>query len=112
MNGQQRAKENIDRIYLEKVETLENYRGYKKILFIRPYSNVYLGYLDNQFFGYKVRKDDGIQYWIMDIKKAVDYYIDKVFFKNPVLEYDTFLRIKEYGPSVKLLDMVREGKSQ
>jgi len=111
MNGQQRdsgqSKKDQERIFLEKIETVENYRGYKKILMIRPYSNTYLGYLDNDFFGFVIKEND-IKYWMMDAKKAVDYYLDKTFFHNPVLEYDTFIAIPNYAPSVNLLKMVKD----
>lgn len=107
MNGQQRSKESTDRIFLPEVTTLENYRGYKKILFVRPFSNAYLGYLDNDFFGFTVDQSQ-LDGWLMDVKKAVDWYLDKTFFHNPVLEHDTFIAIPNYSPSVKLLKMVKD----
>lgn len=112
MNGQQRnngsstAKEQ-KRIFLEKVETIENYRGCKRILFVRPYSNTYMGYLDDDFFGFTVDQNQ-LDGWLMDAKKAVDWYLDKTFFHNPVLEYDTFLSKQTYAPNVRLLKMVKE----
>lgn len=109
MNGQQRSKSEPDRIFLPEIKTLYNYRGYNKILFARPFAGSYMGYLDNDFFGFTVPKGNGIDHWLMDTKEAVDYYIDNVPFKIPSLEYDTFVNRKEYAPVVKLLKMVKDG---
>lgn len=109
MNGQVRGSNDTERIFLPDVKTLEDYRGYKKILFVRPFAGSYMGYLEDSFFGFTVPKEQGVEYWLMDIKEAVDYYIDRVPFKIPDLEYDTFVNRKEYAPSVKLLKMVKDG---
>lgn len=110
MNGQQRAASESDRIYLPEIKTLEDHRGYKKILFARPFAGSYMGYLDDDFFGFTVPEKQGLTHWLMDVKEAVDYYIDNVPFKIPSLEYDTFVNRKEYAPVVKLLKMVKDGK--
>jgi hypothetical protein len=91
MNGQQRSREqDYSKINpVKSIEEIKDYRGYKRILFLRPFSNTYLGYLDNSFFGFTVREEDN-KHWLMDAKEAVDYYLDNTFFHNSGLEYSTF----------------------
>lgn len=110
MNGQQRSSgrgKPVERVYLEKVEVIENYGGYKRIIFTRPYSNTYMGFLDDDFFGFVI-KENNLNLWLMDAKKAVDYYESSVFFHNPVLEYDTFYRKDEFRPHINALKMVKD----
>lgn len=99
---------------IKQVKTIENYRGYKKILFLRPFANTYLGYLDDDFFGFTVRKGDdkNMKYWLMEPQQAVDYYLDRTFFHNPVLEYDTFRARPEYHMYLNALKLVKEGNKK
>jgi hypothetical protein len=106
MNGQQRSKE-IDYSKINPVKAIEeikDYRGYKRILFLRPFSNTYMGYLDNQFFGFTVREED-TRHWLMEPKEAVDYYLDNTFFQNPTLEYDIFVSKPTYKGYVNALKL-------
>ena len=102
MNGQSRQQKSYYNINpLRQIQTLENYRGYSKILFIRPFMNTYLGYLDNDFFGFIVsekQQGDQQKYYLMEAKEAIDYYLDRTFFHNSELEYDTFYSRTEYRP--------------
>lgn len=109
MNGQQRdgGNTNYETINIVKmVDKLENYRGYKKILVIRPFPNTYLGYLDDDFFAYRV-DEKNLKLWMMDTKKCVDHYLDKIFFHNPGLEYATFNN-KTHKPFINALNMVKD----
>lgn len=110
MNGQNRSQlPDYSKINPAKhIQTLDNYRGYSKILFLRPFSNTYMGYLDDDFFGYKVREKDNMKFWLMDIKEAVDYYLDKIFFHSPVLEFDMFYSLKDYRIYVNALVVAKE----
>lgn len=49
-----------------------------------------MGYLDNSFFGYTVNNEDTGR-WLMEAREAIDYYLDRLFFTNSTLEYDTFI---------------------
>ena len=112
MNDQTRGSTNFEPINpVRKVEKIENYRGYDTIYFLRPFANTYLGYLGDQFFGYTVPKTDD-RYWLMDAKEAIDYYLDKMFFHNSVLEYDTFSRKEEYKSYINALKMVKENDNK
>jgi hypothetical protein len=54
MNGQQRDSGKLDYSKINPVKSiieLKDYRGFKKILFLRPFSNSYIGYL-NTNLGY------------------------------------------------------------
>ncbi len=107
MNGQTRAAPNYQDLNpIKKIHILEDYRGYKKILFMRPFSNVYIGYLDDDFFGFEVREEDGLKRWLMEAKEAVDHYLDKIFFHVPSDEYDIFSR--KYKLQINALDMKKE----
>ena len=74
-----------------------------------PFPNTYMGYLDDDFFGYTVDEKD-LKKWMMDPEKAIDHYLDNIFFHNPSLEYNTFYSKKEFRPFVNALNMVREKK--
>jgi hypothetical protein len=90
---------------VKKVQIINNYRGYDKILFIRPFPNVYLGYIGENFFGFTVPDggEQGTKYWLMEPKEAIDHYLDKTFFHNPSLEYDTFVSKPLFRPYVNAL---------
>lgn len=48
MNGQQRSsgQKDFSKINMVRaIEEISDYRGYKRILFLRPFSNTYMGYL-------------------------------------------------------------------
>lgn len=112
MNGQQRANynPNYDKINIVKmIKTLQNYRGYNKILFIMPFPNTYLGYLDDNFFGYTV-DEKNLKLCMMSPEKAIDHYLDNTFFHNASLEYNTFFSKKEFRSFVNALNMVKEKK--
>jgi hypothetical protein len=108
MNGQQRdsggnSKQNYSKINLIKsIVELKDYRGHKRILFLRPFSNTYMGYLGTEFFGYTM-PEGNTKYWLMDPEEAVDYYLDNIPFKYPSLEYDTFYSKPMYRPFVTAL---------
>lgn len=108
MNGQQRDsgnRQDYSKINLVKsIIELKNYRGHKRILFIRPFSNTYMGYLDNDFFGYTVQEGKQ-QLWLMDPEEAIDHYIDNIPFKYPSLEYDTFYSKPMYRPYMNALKL-------
>ena len=92
MNGHQQRSKEVDYAKINPVKSIEeikDYRGYKRILFLRPFSNTYMGYLDNHFFGFTVREGDN-KHWLMDAREAVDHYLDNTFFHNSGLEYSTF----------------------
>ena len=106
MNGQQRDSNKQDYSKLNMVKSiieLKDYRGFKKILFLRPFSNCYMGYLDSQFFGFTVPEGGDTNKWLMEPKEAIDHYLDKTFFHNPLLEYDTFISKPLFRPYVNAL---------
>lgn len=108
MNGQQRDGGKTDYSKLNIVKSiieLKNYRGYKKILFLRPFSNSYIGYLDENFFGYTVPEGQDTSHWLMEPKEAIDYYLDNTFFQNPTLEYDIFVSKPMFRPYVNALQL-------
>ena len=109
MNGQQRdsggCKQNYSKINMVKsIVELKDYRGYKRILFLRPFSNTYMGYLDNSFFGFTVQEAD-TRHWLMEAKEAVDHYLDNMFFQNSSLEYSTFFSKPLYRAYVNALQL-------
>lgn len=110
MNGQTRsAPPNYSNINpLTKVQLIQDYRGYKKIFFLRAFGNAYIGYFikdsDPEFFGFTVPEEKK-HLWIMEAKEAIDYYLDQLFFHNPVLEYDIFKAKPEYGIFLTALKM-------
>ena len=109
MNGQSRADySSINPI--KQVKVLENYEGYKRVLFIRAFGNSYLGYLDDQFFGFTVREEDGIKHWLMEVEDAIKYYKERIFFHIPSEEYNLYARKPEFKPYLNALNMVKDGK--
>lgn len=112
MNGQTRAKptdfSNINPI--KQIRVLENYRGYKKIIFLRPHANIYMGYLDDDFFGFTVNEKDGFKQWLMEPEKAVDHYLDKIFFHIPSIEYNSFAVKPEYKVFLNALKVYKENE--
>ncbi len=105
MNGQQRDSGNYSKINLIKsIIELKGYRGYNRILFLRPFSNTYMGYLDNQFFAFTVPAED-TKHWLMEAKDAIDHYLDKTFFHNSSLEYNTFISKPLYRPYINSLKL-------
>lgn len=109
MNGQQRSKE-VDYAKINPVKSIEeikDYRGYKRILFLRPFSNTYMGYLDNQFFAFTVREGDN-KHWLMDAREAVDHYLDNTFFHNSGLEYSAFFSKPIYRGYLASLTFVKD----
>lgn len=113
MNGQQRAsapaKDYSAINFVKKVQLLANYKvksankTYKRILFTRPFSNTYMGYLDGEFFGFTVPEGSDTKYWLMDVDEALDYYFKKTWFHNSSLEYDIFNSKPEYKPYINAL---------
>ena len=107
MNGQQRDGGKTDYSKLNLVKSiieLKNYRGFKKILFLRPFSNTYMGYLGDEFFAFTVPEgENNTKYWLMEPKEAIDHYLDKTFFHNPSLEYNTFISKPLFRPYVNAL---------
>jgi len=108
MNGQQRDGGKTDYSKLNLVKSiieLKNYRGYNKILFLRPFSNTYMGYLGDDFFGFTVPDggEQGTKHWLMEPKEAIDHYLDKTFFHNSSLEYNTFISKPLFRPYVNAL---------
>lgn len=85
-----------------KIEVIENFRDYKKILFLRPFMNTYIGFLDDVFFGFTVEEKD-ISKWGMDAKTAIAYYLDHFFFRDPVSEFNYFNLNPEYKAAVNSL---------
>lgn len=119
MNGQQRSfSTDYSKINLVKqIKELKNYREYKRILVLQ-FGNVYMGYLGEEFFGYKIpsldpdEKDEAKkirqrELWFMTPEQAVDYYFEHFhsIFQNSQLEYNTFAAKKEYKPYMNALKM-------
>lgn len=77
---------------VKQVKIFYNYRGYDRILYLRPFFDTHIGYLSNTFFGYK----DDNQKTVREPLEAIDHYLDNIPFHAPVLEYDTFIRKPEY----------------
>ena len=95
---------------IKQIKVLENYRGYKKIIFLRPHGNTYMGYLDNDFFGFMVDEKAGFKVWLMDIKEAIDHYLDKTFFHIPSVEYNSFAVKSEYKIFLNALKVYKENE--
>lgn len=112
MNGQSRGTptdySNINPI--KQIKVLENYRGYKKIIFLRPFPNTYMGYLDDDFFGFTVNEEGNFKGWLMEPKEAVDHYLDKTFFHIPSVEYNAFAVKPEYKVFLNALKVYRENE--
>ena len=116
MNGQQRSsefKKDYSKLNLVKqITELKDYRDYKRILFISPNTGTYLGYLDKDFFGFSVPEGAQPRYLFMDVKEAVDYYLNhfSLIFRNPYLEYMSFNGKPEFIPYLSALKFKLESK--
>lgn len=120
MNDQSREKPNYERLNpIHAVKIIENYTPpapynidtplIKKIIFLRPFANTYMGYLDNDFFGFTV-SETVQKYWLMEPKAALDHYFTHIFFHNPKLEYDMFKAKGIYDLYLSAIKMVKEKK--
>lgn len=107
MNGQRRDYGPLNSV--KKVQVIKNYRGYKLILFVKPFANSYIGYLDDDFFGFIVTEKDSTEKWMMDARQAIDYYLDKLFFKDSGGEYVYFKNNPEYKQAFNSL-LLKKGK--
>lgn len=109
MNEQGRAKPDFSKMNpLHGIEIIKGgYRGYNNIIFLRPFANAYMGYLDDDFFGFTVPEEKH-DLWLMESKQAIDYYLDKTFFHIPQLEFDTFLKKDEYRIYVNALALKKK----
>jgi hypothetical protein len=112
MNGQRRDSydpSDYSKInFVKQVEKFENHRGYKLILYIRPFYDTHMGYImDNDaFFGFKHPNPKSM----LESLEAIDYYLDKVpeIFRNPSLEYDMFSSKELFKPYLNALNFVRD----
>lgn len=110
MNGQQRSngpqKDYSPINIVKQVKKFKDHRGYKSILYIRPFFDTHMGYLDNTFFGFKDRD----QKTVLEPLEAIDHYLDKIpeIFRNPSLEYDMFNGKDLYKPYLNALKMVKD----
>lgn len=117
MNGQHRATyTDLSKINIVKqIKELKDYREYKRILVLQ-FGDVYMGYLGEDFFGFKVpeldpkEKDEDKkikhrQLWFMEPQQVVDYYFENFnpIFRNPQLEYNTFNSQSVYKPYLTAL---------
>jgi hypothetical protein len=97
---------------IRQVQKIENYRGYKIILYlpiITGDSMTHFGYLDRDFFAFKLRKKsrtDKTSFLFDTPHMAIDYYLDKMYFKNSQMEWDGFANINEYKTLVTALKFV------
>lgn len=120
MNGQTRSHYEKDYSavnIVRQIKELKNYREYKRILVIK-FGNVYMGYLGEEFFGFKVpdldpdEKNEATKIrirnlYFMEPEQVVDYYFENFnpIFRNSSLEYNTFAAKKEYKPYMNALKL-------
>ena len=117
MNGQQRSN-NPQKDYsqiniVKQVQKFKNHRGYKLILYIRPFWDTHFGYLDDTFFGLKINSISNVyrqKFMLMEPLEAIDHYLDNIpeIFRNPSLEYDMFANKDLYKPSINALNFVKD----
>ena len=84
---------------VKQIDELKDYRGYKRILVIKA-DNVYMGYLDGDYFGYTV--PEGL---FMTPEQVVDYYFKNFhpIFHNSEIEYNEFNSKETYRPYITAL---------
>jgi hypothetical protein len=76
-----------NRINLDDIKILENYRGHNEIWVYTPYldNDLHIGYIDNVFFAYVLPAyGHGID--ISNPRSVVDHYIDNIYFKIESIE--------------------------
>jgi len=115
MNGQSRSSsspESTTKDYsglnlVKQVQVIENYRGFKKIYYIKAGEFYHFAYMDGDFMGF-MREN-----WFTQPKEAIDYYLDKIniIFRNPGLEYSNFMGRPEYLPYINALKFKMDGSS-
>jgi len=115
MNGQTRSSEFTSKDYsklnlVKQVKVLENYKGYSKIYYIKPFINTHFAYLDGMFMGFTVpapRTDQKyMDLMFMDTpEQAIDHYHKTIHmvFRNPGLEYSQFFSKDEFRPYIQAL---------
>src|SRR5688500_5551443 len=96
---------------VKQIRELKDYKGYKRILTVKPFINTYIGYMDGVFFGFTVpdldpnekdeqkkRRNRNLNF--MEPEEAIDYYLNTFheIFRNPALEYQTFYSRAGYRP--------------
>jgi hypothetical protein len=102
-DGQDLSRLNL----IKQVQRIENYRGYKLILYINCYPFGHMGYLDDDFFAIETMGK------YLSPTEAIDHYLDKTFFHNPALEMDMFLNYRSnkkeiYRPYVNAVRYVHD----
>ena len=110
MNGQTRSAPNKDYSQInliKKIKIIENFRGYKKIYYIKPFINTHFAYLDGQFMGFTLPRIDprNTDLMFMEAEEAINYYHERVnvIFRNPGLEYSQFMSKEEFRPYIQAL---------
>jgi hypothetical protein len=109
MNGQTRSSPISSKDYsnlnlVKQVQVIENYRGFKKIYYIKAGEFYHFAYLDGEFMGF-MRES-----WFTEPKEAINYYLDKIniIFRNPGLEYSNFMSRPGYPPYINALKFKME----
>ncbi len=95
-------KERFVKIDLNDIYHIEDYKGFKNIWVYTPKltaPELHIGYLDNVFFGYTSRQVNYEQ-----PEQVVDYYLDRIYLKDPTTEYDMFFMNDEYKPYLEALN--------
>lgn len=112
MNGQTRSAPTKDYSQInliKKIKIIENFRGYKKIYYIKPFINTHFAYLDGEFMGFTV-PDGNMDIMFMEAEQAINYYFERInmIFRNPGLEYSQFISKDEYRPYISVLKFKME----
>lgn len=97
---------------IRQVQKIENYRDYKLILYIpiiTQTSMTHLGFLDHDFFAFSLKRrsrTDKTSFLFETPQMAIDFYLDKMYFKDSRTEWDGFANIKAYKVYVTALTFV------
>lgn len=87
---------------IRQIQKIENYRGYKIILYVpivTVHDMTHLGFLDKDFFAFRLKRKsrtDKTSFLFDTPQKAIDHYLDKMYFKDSKIEWDGFANIKAY----------------
>ncbi len=99
---------------IRNVQRIENYRGYKLILYVPLITANYMahfGYLDRDFFAFKLKaknKLDRTSFLFDTPQKAIDFYLDTMYFKDSKTEWDGFANINAYKTHINCLKFVHD----
>lgn len=92
---------------MRRVVRLYDYRGYGLVLYLailEPKYIVHIGYLDDSFFGYKIKRPSSTE---QSPQTAIDHYLDTFYFKSPELDYSIFSNDNKYKLEMASINFIR-----